>query len=127
MKLFKLSETELDVMLALWKCEEPIRPATLLEKMSSDHDWSISTLQTLLDRLHKKQMVHMTCQKRFRYYFPAVTKEEYAAGETGSLINYLEDYSPVNLMAGLIQNVAMTDDEIGELEKLLQEAKNKKK
>lgn len=127
MKLFKLSETELDVMVALWKCDEPIRPATLLEQMSDEHPWSISTLQTLLDRLQKKKMVLVTTKKRFRYYFPAVSKEEYAAGETGSLISHLEDYSPVSLMAGLIQSVDLSDEDFEELEKLLQEAKNKKK
>jgi len=123
-KSFKLSESELDVMLALWECNKPIRPSALLTMLQPTHDWSISTLQTLLARLYDKQAVDYYTEKRFRYFYPTVTKSDYALVETESLIQQLDESSPVSLMAGLLGNATLNEGEIGEIEALLEKAKN---
>ncbi len=127
MKHFKLSQTEFDIMLVLWECPEPIRPAQLLEKIQSTHPWSISTLQTILSRLEEKGAITVEIRKRYRYCYPSVTKEEYAAFETGSLIERLRDSSPVTLMAGLIRTGQLEESELEEIELLLQRAKEELK
>ncbi len=123
-KAFKLSESELDVMLALWECEKPTRPSVLLDILNQTHDWSISTLQTLLARLYEKKVVDFNVEKRFRYFYPVVTKQEYALHETDHLINKLNESSPVGLMAGLLGNATLNTEEIDEIEALLAKAKS---
>ena len=121
----KLSQAEFDTMLALWECEEPIRPAQLLRRMEATHPWSISTLKTLLMRLEEKGAIRVICQKRFHYCTPAFTKEEYLKQETESLIARLDNASPVSLMAGLINDKNITEKDLDEIEALLKEAKSR--
>jgi predicted transcriptional regulator len=103
--MFKLSEAEFDVMLVLWECTEPIRPSQLLVRLNAcGHTWSISTLQTLLARLRSKKAVTMESKKRFHYYIPSVTREDFLAGTIVRLSNRLSTYSPINLAAGLVDN-----------------------
>lgn len=120
---FKLSDAELDIMLVLWECENPIRPSALLEIMNETRSWSISTLQTLLARLYEKKVVSFNVEKRFRYFYPIVTKEEFALEETKHLISKVGASSPVSLMAGLLGNANLTAEEIAQLEALLAKTK----
>ena len=119
----KLSDAELDIMLVLWECENPIRPSALLEIMNETRSWSISTLQTLLARLYEKKVVSFNVEKRFRYFYPIVTKEEFALQETKHLISKVGASSPVSLMAGLLGNANLTAEEIAQLEALLAKTK----
>ena len=48
----RLPDAELDVMQALWQAGRPTRPSQLLEALRDKRDWSLSTLQVLLTRLH---------------------------------------------------------------------------
>ena len=120
---FKLSDAEMSVMLALWEAEEPMRPTAITEALEKKHGWSVSTVQTLLTRLHEKGAVRLTTYKRFRYYEPAVTKDDFATRETKSLIETLCERSPVRLMAGLIESSTLSDEELSEIERLLEEAR----
>ena len=119
--MFKLSEAELDVMLVLWECTEPIRPSQLLVRLNTcGHDWSISTLQTLLARLRSKKAVTLENKKRFHYYFPSVTREDFLAGTIVRLSNRLNTYSPINLTAGLVDNELLTKQSLAEAAQMLE-------
>ena len=119
----KISQAEIDTLMLLWDCEEAIRPAELLKKMYPIHPWSISTLKTILTRLEEKGYVTVIQKKRFHYYVPKYTKEEFAAHETGNLIERLNDFSPIPLMAGLIRSESITKEELDEIEALIQAEK----
>lgn len=120
----KISQAEFEVLLALWDCEEPIRPAKLLKRMEDTHQWSISTLKTLLTRLQEKGAVKVICHKRFHYCTPTYTKEEFFTLQTKNLMTRLNT-PPVSLMAGLISDVDMTEAELDEIEAMLKEAKSR--
>ena len=123
---FKLSDAEMSVMLVLWESGEPMRPTAIAEALESGHGWSVSTVQTLLTRLHEKGAVKLSNVKRFRYYRPSVSKDEFAERETKSLIETLCESSPVRLMAGLIKSRSWSEEELGEIEAMLLEARRKK-
>ena len=122
---FKLSDAEMSVMLVLWESDEPMRPTAIADALDKSHGWSVSTVQTLLSRLNEKKAVKLTNIKRFRYYHPAVSKDEFAQRETKSLIETLCERSPVRLMAGLIQSTSWSEEELGEIEAMLREARRK--
>jgi len=121
----KLSQAELDTMLILWECEEPIRPSALLKKIEKTHSWSISTLKTILSRLEEKGLLVVILNKRFHYYSPKISKTKYFEMEAGDLISRLNTTSPVSLMAGLIDSDSITEEELDEIEKLLSEARKR--
>lgn len=123
----KLSQAELDTMMYLWECEEPIRPAILLKTMEKTHDWSISTLKTILTRLEEKGVVSSLARKRFFYYFPSITKNEYFSMEAQDLVNKMNASSPLPIMIGLMNSDSITENDLDEIEKMLAETKKRLK
>ncbi len=118
--MFKLAEAELDVMVALWAEPTPVRPAQLLVRLNENgHTWSISTLQTLLARLLKKGAAAATSNKRFRYYTPTLTREEFIAGTTAYLVGRLSTFSPMSLTKGLVEGGLLTEKDLSEAAALL--------
>ena len=108
----RLTEAELDIMQVLWAQDGPIRPAQLLPLMCPTHEWSISTLQTLLDRLRIKGATAFKREKRFRYYYPAVTREEYVEAVTQTMINRICDESAAAVIIGLMQNNSFSEADV---------------
>lgn len=49
----KLSDAELDIMLAIWQSPPPVQRADLEEQLRS-HNWADTTLLTLLSKLVEK-------------------------------------------------------------------------
>ena len=123
----RLPEAELDVMLVLWEQNGPVRPSKLLELLNLDgHDWSMSTVQTMLARLEEKGFAAFERRKRFRYYYPTVTREEYSLGETQSFLDKLYDSSPAKLIASLVEADDLDDGELDELQAILDRGKRRK-
>ena len=119
----KISQAEFDTLLALWECDEPIRPAQLLRRMD-DRSWSISTLKTLLMRLEEKGAVRVICQKRFHYCTPTLSKEEFLKQETEALIARLQNASIMPLLESLINRDALTVEEPDQIEQMLCRARS---
>ena len=121
--MFKVSEAELDTLLMLWECKEPVRPAILLIRLNENgQNWSISTLQTLLARLLAKGAVTMIKQKRFHYYTPVMSREEFLAETMVSLKKRLTTYSPIAPVAALVESGLLTVEELDEAKALLEKA-----
>lgn len=121
MKFEKLSDSEMNVMNALWQCTRPMRASELMEILKSD--WAISTVKTLLDRLVKKRVVKMEYVKRFRYYSPLCTKEEFFREHVDGLKNSIQGFSPISQIASFIDSGDMTEQDLDELEALLRDAR----
>lgn len=119
--MFKLSEAELDTMLMLWECKEPIRPSELLIRLNENgHPWTISTLQTLLARLLAKDAVTMTKQKRFHYYAPIMSREAFLAATAAHLKDRLSTYSPIAPVAAFVEYELLSKEELAEAKTLLE-------
>ena len=121
MKFEKLSDAEMTVMNALWLCTKPVRPSELIQ--SFPNDWAISTVKTLLDRLVKKRVVKVEYVKRFRYFSPLCTKEEFFRENVGGLKQSIQGFSPVSQIAAFIDSADVTEEDLDELEALLCEAR----
>lgn len=119
--MFKLSEAELDTMLMLWECKEPIRPSELLIRLNENgHNWTISTLQTLLSRLLGKGAVVMTKQRRFHYYAPSMSREAFLAATATHMEKRLSTYSPIAPTAAFVESGLLTKEMLDEAKPLLE-------
>ncbi len=123
MKFEKLSDAEMTVMNLLWEMETPTRASWVLKHL--DTGWALSTVKTLLDRLVKKQVVSMSYQKRFRYYAPTCSKEEFFLRSVGDLSGRLSGFSPFSQIASFIDGDHMSEEELDEIESLLQKARER--
>lgn len=123
MKFKKLSEAELDVLNVLWSFERPARPVEMMPEVNKLHPWSLSTVNTLLDRLATKGVVVLEYVGRYRYYRPLMTQTEFFSSNMGALAGRLKDVSPVGQIASFIDAADVTEADLDEIERILQEAR----
>lgn len=119
----KLPEAELDVMLCLWRYDEPVRTARILQDVQKEHAWTLSTLKALLSRLDEKGFVEVTREGRFTLYRALVPETEYRRRETGGLLRRYFENSPKNMIAALVRESELTGEDMEELEELIRKVR----
>jgi len=119
-----LSEADSIIMDILWRKGE-CSNADILKEIEDKLAWSRQTVRTYLIRLVEKGLVGIReVNKRTYHYYPKVTKSEYAADKTGSILSkYYGSLS--HMVAGILQQEDIPEEELDELEKLIRHARNK--
>ena len=74
-----LPDAELEVMQAIWACEEPVKRAAISAILDRTHPMAPTTLLTVLSRLADKGFVRIEKTGRSAEYRPLVAKEDYLA------------------------------------------------
>ena len=101
--LKRLSESELDVMLVVWRAQEALDTGEVARRLQKG--WKIQAVQVVLGRLVKKG--YLSCEKigRLNYYTPLVAEADYRAAETETFVEKLYRNSPKSLIAALVRRV----------------------
>ena len=99
----KLSDAELDIMLAIWQSPPPVQRADLEEQLQS-HNWADTTLLTLLSKLVEKGYLSVERQGRHNLYRPLVS---------------VADYRLRRMVASLVESRDLTDRDLAELEEFI--------
>ncbi|MBO5517293.1 MAG: BlaI/MecI/CopY family transcriptional regulator [Firmicutes bacterium] len=120
----RIPDSELNVMQALWACGEPAGRAQIEEKMQERNDrkepLAQTTLLTLLSRLEQKGFIKTEKQGRSSVYTPLVTRESYQKAQSRSFVDKLFSGS-MSAFASALSEGGLTEDELKELRKLLEE------
>ena len=116
----RISEAEHAVMEALWR-SSPQSAAQVCDAVSSQRGWTMPTVKTLLSRLVAKNAVATQADGRRFLYTPLIERETYVGGESRRLVNRLFGGRAAPLFAHLAENEALSEDDIAEIERLLQE------
>ena len=123
MKIEKLPDSELSVMLVLWSQPEPMKTSAILEMLNEDKDWTMSTLQTILSRLLKRGFVDVKTQKRLHFYSPRISEDAYREQETKSFLQKFYGNSCSRLFAALADSHRLNNEDIREIEAIIENAK----
>ena len=119
-----LSEADSIIMEILWRggaCSS----AVILKEIEDKLSWSRQTVRTYLVRLVEKGLVGTKqINKRTYHYYPVVSRAEYAADKTGSILNKYYESLP-HMVAGILQNEDVSDAELDELEQLVQQKRGR--
>lgn len=116
----KISDSELEVLSALWEARQPLSLAEIRGMLEQTHSWDGSTVKTLVRRLCEKGAVE--AEKHAVYYYrPLISREEYRAWSTRTLIDRLFRGSATQLVASLVQGDQLTRQDIQELMDLLEQ------
>ncbi len=119
-----LSEADSIIMEILWRDGE-CSSALILKEIEDKLDWSRQTVRTYLIRLVEKGLVGTKqINKRTYHYYPIVSREEYAADKTASILSRYYNSLP-HMVAGIMQKEDIPGTELDELEKLIQRVRNK--
>ena len=123
-KVIMLQPSEWIIMEKLW--ENP--PKTIMQlyhELKEDPGWSKSTVNTLLGRMVKKDIIYYEEGKKAKLYYPKAARDDAAVSETRSLIERVYQGSVGMMMSTLIRNHNLTDEDIRELYEILGEAVDK--
>lgn len=114
-----VSESEMRIMNILWEYDNFHTAKELQLLLAQENDWKITTVQTFLSRLVEKGYVTIIKRNRSNFYGPKVTKDEVASYEANRIVDNLKLPSIGGLIATLIDENTLSDDDIEELRKWL--------
>lgn len=112
--LGKLSKTEMEVMEEIWKIDDPVTVAQLMDIFSSK-DWKTSTLSTILKRLIDKGFLTKSMEGKVNFYYITLTLEDYKKYETKKLLNRLYNGNIKSFISTMVDDDGFTKDDIEEL------------
>lgn len=116
----KLPDTELEIMKILWKTGAPIKAGDIVKRLADTKAWKRQTVHALLSRLETKGFVSADRSGYFHMFFPIITEEEYLAAASSTLVSKTGG-GIHSLLASLINENAISDDEILSITKMLQD------
>lgn len=111
----RLPDSELAVMRLIWEAKEAVGTGYLAEILENEKGWTRSTIQVLLARLEEKRFVSCKKEGRRKYYTPLVPEETYRKAETKTFLEQFYNNSCKGLIAALVQEEAMTEEDIQEI------------
>ena len=119
----RISDAELAIMEILWD-QAPLTATEVAARLPDERDWSLPTVKTLLSRLLAKAAVQNSADGRRFRYSPHIDREDYVSHESTRLVDRLFGGKFMPLVAHLAEQEKLSDADISEIERLLQEMKS---
>ena len=115
-----ISDAESEVMQVLWR-KAPQSAEEVIEALAARQDWQDATIKTLLNRLLNKGAIRAEKDGRRYLYAPVLGRDEWVAGESGSLLERLFDGRVAPLVAHFSEHRKLSKKDIAELRLLVEE------
>lgn len=122
----KISEAEWQIMKILWE-KEPVTSSEIIEMLKPITDWSPTTVYTLISRLVNKKAISIKEKSSPRLYFPLITEKEYRREEGKSFLKKVYGGSINLMLANIVEENDLSDEEIEELKKILDNGRDKRR
>ena len=119
MTIRRLPDAELEVMQAIWECEEPVSRADIDVILKDTHPMALTTLLTLLTRLSEKGFIRIEKEGRSSRYYPLVSKQEYLAQQSNRFLQKLCGGN-LSVYASALCDSGLTKEELAELRSILE-------
>lgn len=113
----QISESELILMKIIWKCGGSALFSLIMEELEREQsEWKNNTVLTLLSRLAGKNYLKTRKIGRRNEYIAVVTEPEYQSAQTHDFVDRVYEGNAKNLVAALLQQDSLTDNDWNELE-----------
>ena len=117
----KLPESELDIMLVLWKQKSDMSRSEIENIVNQKKTLAPTTILRLLSRLEKKGFVSIKRVGNLNKYHWLVSQEEYQQKEGKGMLEKLYGNSVKNFVAAMYQGREINEEDLKELEGFLKE------
>ena len=114
-----LTPLELEIMHVLWEAGEA-NVQTVQRRL--ERELAYTTVQTMLNILHRKGKVKRALKERAYFYRPAVTRRQVISQHVGDIVERLFGGSAESLVMSLIETKHLTPQKLARLNKLLKKA-----
>ena len=119
-----LTPLELEIMHVLWN-EGPSNVQTVQRHL--ERDLAYTTVQTMLNILHRKGKVKRTLKDRAYFYQPVVSRSLVVGNHLSDLVERLFGGSAESLVMSLVETKHLTPKKLAQLQKLIEENRGEKK
>ena len=119
-----ISEAESRVMAELWRAS-PQSSEDIAAALRKSTGWHENTVRTLLNRLARKGAVSSRREGRRYLYMPVLTREQWQAQESRSLLDRVFGGRVAPLLAHFSRNEKLSDKDVAELRKLIDRIEGK--
>lgn len=126
MEHITLSEGEWKIMKLLWE-SSPRSLREITDALEEETGWARPTIHVMLRRLIAKGAVRVDENTKVHEYYPAIKRRDVAPAETESFLNRVYDGSVGMLFSALTERKSLSDKDIAELRKILDDAEKKRK
>ncbi len=119
MELKTLPNSELELMMILWRAGEPLTRMEIEERLPKKRTLSKTTILSFLSRLEEKGFVLVEKEGRNNRYLPLVQESDYLKQESGSILKKLYGSSVKKFVAALYDGDGLSKEQIAELKDYL--------
>lgn len=123
MKLKRLPDSELDIMLIIWDAGKPVNRSYIEGKINEKKNLASTTILSLLSRLTEKGFVKCEKEGKNNIYTSLVNEDDYIQNEGKSILEKLYGNSLKNFVAALYDGNKVNEDELDELRQFLDKTK----
>jgi len=116
-----LSDGEWKIMKLLWT-SPPYTLGEMVKALESETGWTKPTIFVMLKRLIAKGAVRMDDSGRLQEYYPVIKRRDVTPSETDSFLERVYDGSIGMMVSSLAGRKALSEKDIIELRKILDEA-----
>jgi len=121
-----ISEAESQVMERLWRVA-PQGSEELAAALQPETAWHENTVRTLLNRLVRKGAVRAEREGRRYLYSPVLTREQWQAHESRSLLDRVFGGKVAPLLVHFSRNEKLSAKDVAELRKLVDQLEKKER
>ncbi len=120
----QISESELILMKIIWKNGGTALFSHIMQELEQEHnEWKNNTVLTLLSRLSAKNYLKTKKIGRRNEYIAVISEQEYHAVQTHQFLDKVYEGNVKNLVATLLRQDILTEQELTEIEAFWKEEK----
>jgi len=123
-KTEQLTPLELEIMHVLWETG-PANVQSVQQHL--ERELAYTTVQTMLNILHRKGKVRRTLKDRAYFYKPAVSRSQVVGQHMSDIVDRLFGGSAESLVMSLVETKHLTPRKLARLQKLLEETREEEK
>lgn len=115
----KLAEAEWRIMDQIWNLKKPVSVRVVHEALFPNGEKAYTTVQTIMNILHEKGFLRRDKVGLVNFYFPNVTRAEFAKSETDTFVSRLFNGSFGALANYLVDSGNLSDEELKRLKEMI--------
>ncbi|HEX2925228.1 MAG TPA: BlaI/MecI/CopY family transcriptional regulator, partial [Ruminiclostridium sp.] len=124
-KTIKISDAEWQVMKVIWG-KSPIASSEIVEILKPVTKWSPTTIYTLINRLVNKKAIAIEEGSSPNKCYPLISQQEFRQEESRNFLSRVYDGSLNLMLANIVEEQKLSDNEIDELKRILDESRKRK-
>jgi BlaI family transcriptional regulator, penicillinase repressor len=120
-----LTDVEWAIMNVVWE-KEPCAAGTVQETLSEAHGWAYSTVKTTMDRMVAKGLLSLQTIRNLNLFSSQITRKEARRGELRRLLKQAFGGALSPMLQFLIDDEALSEEELQELRAVVNRTKHPK-